>query len=237
MLTSPRALCLALLVSATSCLLIVPVASLAADEAQEYDSTLFVDDSRARGSLGDELLSLAEAVRLANGSLSLAQLSPEEAQHISGTPGPASVDRIQVDLGEGGRIVADPPASPGSPVIPYLIDNDGDCLDSMGVVISETSAPSGASGTRNAVIVISSGVSIRRFEFEEIGSAETTSIALSERIPSRAKPAARHPRTSRTSPVQRRSKVLETPVPRSTEVSRGLSGGDARCVKTIVVRV
>lgn len=53
-----------------------------------------VDDARAQGRLGDDLLSLEEAIQIVNGVLAVAQLSPAElARVVPGGP----VDRIEID--------------------------------------------------------------------------------------------------------------------------------------------
>ena len=56
--------------------------------------TASVDDPASHGAIGDSRLSLNEAIGLANGTLSRAQLSPGEAARVSGT---GAVDHILVD--------------------------------------------------------------------------------------------------------------------------------------------
>src|SRR3954454_10154325 len=48
--------------------------------------TLLVNDSDTASSVGDSLLSLDEAIRLANGSLALPSLSAAERQQVRGRP-------------------------------------------------------------------------------------------------------------------------------------------------------
>ncbi|HLU37926.1 MAG TPA: hypothetical protein VK081_00985, partial [Planctomycetota bacterium] len=57
--------------------------------------TATIDDSRSHGVLGDANLSLDEAIRLANGSLTIAQLSPQERARLSGVSG--VIARILID--------------------------------------------------------------------------------------------------------------------------------------------
>jgi len=57
--------------------------------------TATVNDAVSHGSLGDSFLSLNEAVALANGTLTLAQLGAAEAAQVSGAAG--TVDHILVD--------------------------------------------------------------------------------------------------------------------------------------------
>jgi len=125
------------------------------------DSELRVDDEDARGVVGDDRLSLAEAVALANGTLSLDALSPAEAAHISGSPGPTSADHVRVVLGKGAVIQASPPSFPGEPVVPYLLGNEGDLLDGGGVVLDHM-----GSAERTGMVGLSSGLRVRDFEFQ-----------------------------------------------------------------------
>jgi hypothetical protein len=57
--------------------------------------TASVDDPLSHGSVGDAHLSLDEAIRLANGTLSMAQLSPAEQARVTGTG--TVVDTIVID--------------------------------------------------------------------------------------------------------------------------------------------
>ena len=57
--------------------------------------TAHVTDSMSHGTLGDAQLSLDEAIRLANGSLTLAQLSPAEAANVTGLG--SFVDEVEMD--------------------------------------------------------------------------------------------------------------------------------------------
>lgn len=98
--------------------------------AQAQDSVaakvrLSVNDTNAVGAVGDALLSLEEAVRLANGSLSMDKLSPAERTRIAGSPGPKSRDLIELPATAKIRLNQDQTLSP-------LVGNDGDTIDGKG---------------------------------------------------------------------------------------------------------
>jgi len=133
------------------------------EEQVVYDSVLLVNDPHARGTLGDDFLSLSEAIRLANGSLPLDALGQQEADCVSGLPGQMSADHIKVLLGNGAVIQAEDPAFPGEPVFPVLIGNDKDCFEGGGVIIMGSSE--GGPSDRTAMIIMSSYVRVRSFEF------------------------------------------------------------------------
>ncbi|MEQ1632366.1 MAG: hypothetical protein ABL997_08335, partial [Planctomycetota bacterium] len=57
--------------------------------------TANVTDTMSHGVLGDSLLSLDEAIRLCNGTLTVAQLSPQEAANVAGAG--AVVDHVVID--------------------------------------------------------------------------------------------------------------------------------------------
>lgn len=59
--------------------------------------TAAVNDPMSHGAVGDNLLSLDEAIRVANGTLAIASLSSAEQARISG--GGAAVTRIEIDAG------------------------------------------------------------------------------------------------------------------------------------------
>jgi hypothetical protein len=133
---------------ATICLL---AAGGAARAAPSYSATLRVDDSAGVGQVGDDKLSLVEAILLANGKLSPSALSGAEKARISGVPGRGRRDRIL--LPEGGAIVMPvQPASKGvafvsavklPSAIPPLEGNDGDMIDGAGAVVSNGPDPAG----------------------------------------------------------------------------------------------
>ena len=54
----------------------------------------FVDDPMSHGTVGDARLSLDEAIRLANGSLAIASLSPAEKARLSGASGIVETARV-----------------------------------------------------------------------------------------------------------------------------------------------
>jgi hypothetical protein len=73
--------------------LLLPAARAAAQAPQH--ATAQVDDPRSHGRVGDDRLSLNEAIRLGNGTLQLAELSPAEQQRIHGL-GDVSFTTIEV---------------------------------------------------------------------------------------------------------------------------------------------
>jgi hypothetical protein len=69
-------------------MLLIPVAATAALAAlcpQGPTLTAFVDDARSHGAVGDQWLSLDEAIRVCNGTLSLASLSAAEQARFTGS--------------------------------------------------------------------------------------------------------------------------------------------------------
>ncbi len=108
----------------------------------EYDTKLTVTDPEGLGLVGDDLLSLAEAIQLANGSLQSTELSASEQANIEGSPGSASRDRIVFDV-DGGAVrfplqVQPKPPFEFAPLIsvtlmPKLAGNDGDAIDGGGI--------------------------------------------------------------------------------------------------------
>lgn len=109
------------------------------------DAHLVVDDRRGVGRLGDPSLSVAEAIRLANGDLALGQLSDDERALVTGHPGRDSADRIEIDLPTGPEITVPEQTSPGSgyfitdevrSALPSLVGNDGDHIDGGGAALA-----------------------------------------------------------------------------------------------------
>lgn len=72
--------------------------------------TATVNDPQSHGTLGDPLLSLDEAIRLANGTLSIAQLSAAEQAQLSGTTG--DVREIVIDASITPTITLQAPLTP-----------------------------------------------------------------------------------------------------------------------------
>src|SRR5262245_36162819 len=88
---------------------------VACREKSQTATTLEVNDTNSTGNAGDAVLSLAEAIQLANGTLALEGLSEGERAQIRGTPGPNSADLIRVVVG---MINAPPPSADRTPVLP-----------------------------------------------------------------------------------------------------------------------
>jgi hypothetical protein len=95
---------------------------------------LVVNDSAVGGVVGDQLLSLNEAIQLANGTLSESILSSAERRQIKGgAPGASSRDRILIAVGT----LTSPPAEENldrSAIVP-IQGNDGDTIDGQGATI------------------------------------------------------------------------------------------------------
>jgi hypothetical protein len=135
--------------------------SAAADApAPNEGATLNVDDGDGVGKLGDDRLSLAEAIALANGERALDVLSASERTHVQGLPGAGRADRIQVHVNE----IVLPAPEPTKSALPRLIGNDHDSLDGHGVVLKE----SGAQAVGTALVAASSGLAIENFVFDNI---------------------------------------------------------------------
>lgn len=112
-------------------------------------AVLMVDDRLVVGILGDEQLSLAEAIEVAAGTRPASDLSPAERQHITGDPTTAGRRVISVTLGRGSVIEADGP-------IPVLRGLEDMVLDGGGAALTATDD---AKGT--AFAVASSQLTIR----------------------------------------------------------------------------
>ena len=97
-------------------------------------ATLVVNDTAVGGVVGDQLLSLNEAIQLANGTLSVSALSSAERRQIKGgPPGASSRDRILIAVGT----VTSPPAEENldQSAIVTIRGNDGDTIDGQGATI------------------------------------------------------------------------------------------------------
>lgn len=113
------------------------------------DARLTVDDAQGVGAVGDGALSLAEAIRLANGELTVERLSGDERARVSGAPGRNSADLIEFDLPGRSEVTApeqEPSGSgyfatePAFSALPPLVGNDGDRIDGGGVTLANGSA-------------------------------------------------------------------------------------------------
>jgi hypothetical protein len=92
-------------------------------------ATLLVNDTSAVGTVGDNHLSLEEAIGLANGSLALGKLSKAERAQVHGTPGPGTPDLIKVALPRGTVISAQAALS-------VIRGNTDDTIDGNGATLS-----------------------------------------------------------------------------------------------------
>jgi hypothetical protein len=108
---------------------------------------LLVNDTSAVGTVGDNKLSLDEAIGLANGSLALGKLSKAERAQVQGTPGPGTADLIKVALSRGTVISAQAALS-------VIRGNTDDTIDGNGVTLS-------GNGAGTALTISSSGFTVK----------------------------------------------------------------------------
>jgi hypothetical protein len=119
---------------------------------------LRVDDHDATGVVGDELLSLGEAIRLVSGELALASLGEAEARQLRGNLVAGEPALIRVVVGRGEVIeVAEP--------LPVVKGLDGSIIDGGGSTLRST----GESGT--AFLIASSDFTLQDFSFDNFGTA------------------------------------------------------------------
>ena len=122
----------------------------------KYNTLITVNDADAIGTVGDQRLSLAEAIRLANGSLALSALSDYERAQVQGLPGKASRDKVQFKV-PGGAVrfplqIQEKPffdfavLSPNT-LMPAVEGNEGDAF--VGNGIRFTNGPDDAVDTLN----------------------------------------------------------------------------------------
>ena len=130
----------------------------AASSAVASGAELLVNDADALGAVGDERLSLSEAIALANGSLSVGTLSAAERRQVKGTPGSASADTIRFRVTGGTiRFPLQVQKKPDmdfavlvtSSKLPDLSGNDGDRI--VGGGIRFANGPDDAADTVNEV--------------------------------------------------------------------------------------
>jgi hypothetical protein len=139
-------------------------------------AVLNVNDTNAVGVVGDGFLSLDEAIKVANGSLSSSALSATERAQIQGTPGAGSRDLIKMVPGLTATV------SSGQSVSP-LVGNDNDTLDGTGAsLVAAVPLVPGSVG-----LVVSSsnftltGLTVDKFETDmkvDFGGRELRNITL-----------------------------------------------------------
>lgn len=123
---------------------------------------LAVNDTDAVGTVGDELLSLAEAVQLANGSLAATDLSVAESELVGGEPGPNIADTITVVLPEETEILV-----PGGDTwIIELFRNDGDTVVGGDTVLTPATDELGVG--HNVMLIGSAGLTVEGFTFDGV---------------------------------------------------------------------
>lgn len=133
--------------------------ALATAGSAAFAATLTVDDRSATGSVGDDRLSLAEAIGVAGGVLSPDALSAAERARIQGEPGAGSADSVRVALRKPAILTTPAGAAFG---LPFLTGNEGDVFDGGGAILQPAGAlPGGAIG----MLTRSSRIEIRRFSF------------------------------------------------------------------------
>jgi hypothetical protein len=134
--------------------------------------TITVDDPDAIGTVGDELLSLSEALELSAGALGVGDLSDSEAGQVQGSPGAQSADEIRFDV-VGDRVetpvqeVPDGEAwtpAPAETALPVLTGNRDDHIVGGGVTIANGPVDGPVGG--RALEIASSDVSVSGVRFE-----------------------------------------------------------------------
>lgn len=120
----------------------------------DANTLLLVNDRNSVGTLGDKLLSLTEAIRLANGELSMQSLSKTERKRIrGGTPGGTSRDLIQIDIGANQTVAVSAP-------LPLLKNMNGDAIDGRGAILKPAADAGTAVSGAAALSVASSNFTI-----------------------------------------------------------------------------
>ncbi len=122
---------------------------------------LTVTDANAIGTLGDDLLSLSEAVQLANGQLVTSQLSAAEAEFVEGEPGPEMADTIQMGLEDGASVTV--PDTDGWVI--QVFGNDGDTLAGGGTTLLGSGI---TSASHNVMLLGSNNLTVEGFVFEGV---------------------------------------------------------------------
>lgn len=158
-------------------------------------STLVVNDPDAVGEVGDERLSLTEALQLASGALGDGTLSAAERAQLDGVPGAGSGDEIRFDV-DGGRIEVPEQTvpwgfewepAPAETGLPRLENNTGDRIVGGGVIIANGPVDGPIGGL--ALKVSSSDVSVEGVTFERfaqmvsiqpVGAGELTGVTLAD---------------------------------------------------------
>lgn len=142
--------------------------------------TITINDPDAIGVLGDDLLSLAEGIQLASGTVKVDELSAAEAEQIDGAPGADSPDQLRFDV-DGDRVEVpvqsvpegmDWEPAPADTLLPELSNNAGDTLLGDGVTIAN--GPEGSPIGGLALRINSSDVTVTATRFERF--AEMISV-------------------------------------------------------------
>ena len=120
---------------------------------------LTVNDTNPIGTAGDSLLSLDEAIRLANGTLALDKLSAAERAQVKGAPGARSRDLITLPKGATMTVPEGAALSP-------LVGNDGDIIDGNDAVLV-----AGKDGKGKGFAVSSSNFTLRNLQAKGFATA------------------------------------------------------------------
>ena len=130
----------------------LPVTSADARAAPSAKAVLNVNDTNPIGAAGDSLLSLDEAIRLANGTLALDKLSAAERAQVKGVPGARSSDLIALPAGATLTVAQGAAISP-------LIGNNGDAIEGNGAMLV-----SGEDGKGTGLKLSSSNFTLRNLQ-------------------------------------------------------------------------
>lgn len=129
-------------------------------EAPASKVEFVVDDNDATGVIGDNHLSLAEAIRVANGELAATELSDDERSRTPGHFAPGTSARIRVSVGRGAVISV-------NTTLPILRDLAGVTIDGGGAVLKA----GGDQVDGGAFTIASSRFTLNDFAFEGFGTA------------------------------------------------------------------
>jgi hypothetical protein len=124
--------------------------------AASNSATLDVNDTSAIGTVGDSKLSIDEAIRLANGSLSLSRLSSAERAQVHGTPGPGVASLIKVALPQGSVIAA-------TTALSVVRGDTDDTIDGDGVTLA-------GDGNGTALTLSSSDLTLKNMTIKGFGT-------------------------------------------------------------------
>lgn len=139
--------------------------ALAAPDGAGRPAVVTVTDPAGIGAVGNGRLSLAEAIRLANGSLAVTELDAGERRNVKGHPGRGRGDLVRTAIPQIMLPAGSTPTVPSighedvASLLPTLVGNDGDVFDGGGTVLANGEDGGPISGL--AMRITSSGFTLR----------------------------------------------------------------------------